>query len=302
MDLQSVDLNLLVTFDAVMSERSVSRAADRLGLTQPAVSHALTRLRAVFRDELFVRAPHGVAPTSRAVEITAVVAPALAELEAVIGQDWTFVPARSERRFTIHLSDYVAPFLLPRLCARLRAEAPGVRLDVRHVGAPTSAVGPGELHVGMASDDPTGASEPGSTVTRAESILRDQYVVLMNRSHPAAAGGLTLDEYLSLAHIKVIPEALGTNRIDDALDRAGLSRKIAMTVPTWFEIPKVVATSDLVVAMPARWATMPGIAESCAWHPLPVPGVECEVVMSWRARDDRDPGQRWMRALIAAVI
>jgi DNA-binding transcriptional LysR family regulator len=301
MDLQSVDLNLLVTFDAVMSERSVSRAADRLGLTQPAVSHALTRLRTVFRDELFVRAPHGVAPTARAVEISAVVARALTELEEVIGQDWTFVPAQSERRFTIHLSDYVAPFLLPRLCARLRAEAPGVRLDVRHVGASAHAVGPGELIVGMADDEP-GEPVSGPTVIRTESILRDEYVVLMNRRHPAAAGELTLTEYLSLAHIKVIPEALGTNRIDDALERAGLSRKIAMTVPTWFEMPKVVASSDLVVAMPARWATMLDIAENCVWHPLPVPGVECEVVMSWRTRDDRDPGQRWMRAMIAAVI
>src|SRR3981081_894674 len=153
MDLRSVDLNLLVTFEAVLTERSVSAAAERLGVTQSAVSHALRRLRGVFHDQLLVRGPAGMEPTPRALEIAEVVTEALGQIEQVISQPRGFDPCRSERTFTMRVSEYVAPFLLPTLCSWLRRQAPRVTLNVVHFSAHATdgRVEPNADHVRAAS-------------------------------------------------------------------------------------------------------------------------------------------------------
>jgi DNA-binding transcriptional LysR family regulator len=296
-DLRSVDLNLLVTFEAVVTERSVSRAAERLGLTQPAVSHALARLRKIFRDDLLVRGPAGMEPTPRALEVASVLARSLSDIEQVLDQEWHFDPATSSRRFTLHVSDYVAPFLLPDLCARLRTQAPSVRLDIGHFRQHDGRVEPNEIHLRVAQQ-----SDSSDTTIDDSRLLEDEYVVLMSQTHARAHADLTLDSYLTLSHVKVSPAALGTNVIDDALTTLGLQRHIAVTVPSWFEMRNVVARTDLVVAMPRHWVTDPAFSAGCVWHPLPLDGATFAVDLRWRRRDRHEPGNQWLRTLVTDSI
>jgi DNA-binding transcriptional LysR family regulator len=298
MDLRSVDLNLLVTFEAVLTERSVSAAAERLGLTQSAVSHALRRLRGVFHDQLLVRGPAGMEPTPRALEIAEVVTEALGQIEQVISQQRGFDPGRSERTFTMRVSEYVAPFLLPTLCSWLRRQAPRVTLTVARFSEHDvdGRIQPNEVHVRMASPDPLPA---GCTGVR---LLEDEFVVLMGRKHPEAGKPMTLAHYLRLPHVKVAATALGTNMIDDALARRGLRRNVVLTVPSWFEMRGVIANTDLVAAMPGQWAHDRTFSEGCLWQKLPLDEVTFAVDMRWRTRDARDPGRLWLCELITRAI
>jgi DNA-binding transcriptional LysR family regulator len=210
-NLRSIDLNLLVTFEAVVAERSVSAAAERLGLTQSAVSHALRRLRTTFGDQLLVRTSDGMEPTPRALQIAAVVSEVLGQISQVIDEQKGFDPQVSERSFTLRVSEYVAPFLLPTLCSRLRREAPRLTLRVAHFD-PREAdgrIGPDEIHVRTASLAPPAAASVG------QRLLEDEFIVLMSRSHPQAGRPMTLERYLELPHMKVAAAALGTNMIDE---------------------------------------------------------------------------------------
>jgi len=296
MDLRSVDLNLLVTFEALVEERSVSGAARRLGLTQSATSHALGRLRKLFGDEVLVRTAGGMTPTPRAAAISGTLARSLSDIEQALDQEQRFDPATSSRRFPLHVSDYVAPFLVPTLCRRLREQAPGVSLDLHHFDDDTR-MGRSQTHVAVATDG--GVEEDGVERLR---LLDDEFVVLMSADHPAAGRPLTLEGYLDLVHVKVSPAALGTNVIDDALEARGLRRQIAVTVPSWFEMRGVVAHTDLVVAMPSRWATVPAFSGGCVWSPLPLDSATFSVDLRWRRRDRHDLGGRWLRDLVARSV
>jgi DNA-binding transcriptional LysR family regulator len=178
-NLRSIDLNLLVTFEAVMSERSAE----------------------------------GMEPTPRALQIASVVSDALGQIEQVVDEETAFDPLRSERRFTVRVSEYVAPFLLPALCATVRREAPGITLQVAHFDARETdqRIGPDEIHVRATSLTPPPAASAGLR------LIEDVFVVLMSRTHPQARRSMTLDRYIELAHLKVAAAALGTNMIDDAL-------------------------------------------------------------------------------------
>jgi DNA-binding transcriptional LysR family regulator len=297
-NLRSIDLNLLVTFEAVLAERSVSAAAERLGLTQSAVSHALRRLRTTFGDQLLVRTSDGMEPTPRALQIAAVVSEALGQISQVIDEQKGFDPQVSERSFTLRVSEYVAPFLLPTLCSRLRREAPRLTLRVAHFD-PREAegrIGPDEIHVRTASLAPPAAASVGRR------LLEDEFIVLMSRTHPQAGRPMTLERYLELPHMKVAAAALGTNMIDDALGIRGLRRNVVLTVPSWFEMRGVIAGTDLVAAMPRRWAGDPAFSEGCVWQHLPLEEVVFAVDLRWRVRDARDPGHRWLRELIARAM
>ncbi|HET6501412.1 MAG TPA: LysR family transcriptional regulator [Amycolatopsis sp.] len=297
MNLRSVDLNLLVTFEAVLAERSVSAAARRLGLTQSAVSHALRRLRELFGDQLVVRGPNGMEPTPRALQISDSVSQALAQIERVIDEQREFDPRSSERQFTLRISEYVAPFLLPALCARVRREAPRLTLRVDHFDLDDAGrVDPDDIQVRMASAEPPPAGSAGVR------LAEDEFVVLMSRDHPQARRKMTLERYLELPHMKVAAAALGTNMIDDALARRGLRRTIALSVPSWFEMRSVIASTDLVAAMPGRWARGPAFSQGCVWQPLPLKEVTFAVDLRWRVRDARDPGHRWLCRLIANTM
>jgi DNA-binding transcriptional LysR family regulator len=292
MRLRTVDLNLLVTLETLVAERSVSKAAQRMGLTQSAVSHALRRLRATFDDELFVRSADGMEPTLRAIEISDATRAALEQIERSV-KSASFDPATAERAFTLRISEYVSSYLLQRLCPVLREQAPGIRINAAHfTGDPREdeLIGD-EIHIG-----------PGTSGGRAGRqrlrVVEERFVVLMRRTNPALAKKMTLPFYASLSHVKVAA-TIGTNVIDDALKVRGLDRHIVFNVPSWRDARHIVAKTDLVAAIPARWASDRDSPQSCVAAPFPLQDVTFAIDLEWHTRVALDPGHAWLRALIA---
>ncbi|MDR3537730.1 MAG: LysR family transcriptional regulator [Acetobacteraceae bacterium] len=305
MRLRNIDLNLLVVFEALQAQRSVSNAAEQLGLTQSAVSHALRRLRATFGDELFIHGKAGLEPTPRAAEAADTIRIALEQIERAVGQAAPFDPATATRSFSLRISEYVSSHLLQHLCPFLQREAPGIQLRATHfTGAPrdNEIVGD-EIHVSF------GTQTRNHTHYNRLRVVSENFVVVMRRSNPAAATPLTLAGYIALNHVKV-SGTIGTNMIDDALARLGLQRHVVFQVPTWRDACHIAGESNLVAAMPARWAMESGALGSAAegagsasgrYHiePLPLDGIVFAIDLLWQPRYDADAGHAWLRAAIA---
>ncbi len=295
MNLRSVDLNLLVIFDTLIAERSVSRTAAGLGLTQSAVSHALRRLRSLLDDELMVRSGGRMQPTATALRIAAALRPALSQIDEVLNEKRSFDLRTTTRSFVLRVSEYVAPSVLAPLCTVLRTEAPGLKLTVMPFDRTTQdgMIEPGEIHLRLRREDRT-LARPSSML-----LFEDDFVVLMAETHPGAQHALTLDRYVSLPHLKVAADAVGTNMIDDALARLGLARNIVLTVPSWFEMRRVIAGTDLIAVVPRHWAGNAAFSAGCVDRDLPLRDVALSVELVWHPRDTSDMGHIWLRALIA---
>ena len=291
------DLNLLTVFGELVECRSVSDAARRLGLSQSAASHALQRLRRQLNDDVLVRAGGAMQPTPAALRLMEAIRPALAQIAAALDEKAAFDPATSTRSFVLRTSEYVAPTLLTPLCTLLRRTAPNVRLSVLPVGTrQEQAIAPGEIHLRAERGRRTSARPTSRT------LFEDGFAVVMAASHPAAGAPLTLERYVSLSHLKVTADAVGTNMIDEALEQLGLRRTVAMSVPSWFEMRRVVLATDLVAVVPRHWLADPAFSAGCACHDLPLDGVELAVELIWHPRDAADSGIGWMRTLIADVL
>jgi DNA-binding transcriptional LysR family regulator len=295
MKLRRLDLNLIVILDTLLAEQNVTRAAERLGLSQSAVSHALSRLRLEFGDELLTRGGKGMEPTRRATQIRDKLRTTLAELETVLESEADFVPERSTRRFNLRVSDYVSDHLLADICTVLRAHAPGVRLHVNHFRTAGSPVLDDEIHVRLASD------LSDSPELRRVRVVDDAFSVLMRTGHPEAGKPLTLERYLTLAHLKVSASAVGGNMIDEALTRRGLTRGVIVQLPSWGHAGPIVRATDLVVATPRHWTTNPIYRQGYHSQLLPLEEVRLAIDVIWRQHFDDDPGHRWMRDLIIAA-
>ena len=297
MNLLSIDLNLLVVLEALVDARSVSRAAEKIGLSQSAVSHALRRLRNTCKDEILIRTPVGMEPTPYAIELAASVSASLREIESAIDRGRNFDPTSSQHSFNLRVSDYVVLYLLPKLFYRFRCEAPLARLDVKHFDARQGAepVERGEVHIRLATG-PT--QQAGSNSIR---VLEDRFVVLMNKAHPMAHAPMTLETYLALTHLKVSLAGIGSSAIDDALARLGRRRSIAITVPSWLEMREVIRTTDLVMAAPSRWLSLEGFRDFAAF-PLPIEDISLQIDIAWDPRDTADPAQVWFRSLIQEIF
>jgi DNA-binding transcriptional LysR family regulator len=289
--LAGIDLNLLTSLDALLATQSVTRAARALGRTQPAVSHALRRLRELLGDELLVRTPGGMQPTPRAQELRPAVRAAIEAAEVVLQEAPVFDPARAERSFALAMADQMSFLVLPPLIARLTREAPGVRIDQR----PSSLLAPGDdvdLAIGVFRDQPA--------TTREEPLFREEFACVIRRGSPAARGPFDLQRHLALPHLLVAPRGLPGSPLDDALARAGQRRRVVLTVPHFLVAPHVIATTDLVWTAPVR------LARAFAHLPLAVrePPFRVDgftVAMRWHVRLDRDPGLRWLRGVLREI-
>lgn len=289
--LAGIDLNLLTTLDALLATQSVTRAARQLGRTQPAISHALRRLRELLGDELLVRTPGGMRPTPRAHELRPAVRAALEAAEAVLQEAPAFDPARAERAFAVAMADQASFLLLPPLAARLAREAPGVRIDVRP-GPQFTLVDEIDLAIGVFRDRPAGARE--------EPLFREEFTCVIRRGSAAARGRFDLKRYLALPHLLVAPRGLPGSPLDERFARAGQRRRVVLTVPHFLVAPHVIATTDLV------WTAPAGLARAFGHLPLAVrePPFRTEgftVSMRWHVRLDRDPGLAWLRGMLRAV-
>jgi DNA-binding transcriptional LysR family regulator len=297
MNIQGVDLNLLRVFDTVVRDRSVTAAARHLGLTQPAVSNALARLRTLFDDALFVRTPAGMDATPFARELAEPVRQALALLESALAHGPGFDPASSTRAFRFYMSDLGQIEFLPPLVERAQREAPGVRLEavaleVEDIGDALAA-GALDLAVGFLP----GLGPP----VRRQPLFRDPYVCLMRDDHPLAKTKLTRKAFLEASHALVSYKG-GHRVIEEALERAGLARRIALRVPHFTVVPMVLARSDLLLTLPERVARVYARQGGFRYLPPPVPIPPADVAAHWHERFERDPGSRWLRELVMELF
>src|SRR5262245_40121733 len=297
MNVHEIDLNLLRVFDAVLHEKGVTAAAARLGLTQPAVSNALARLRKLFGDALFVRTPRGVDATPFARELAEPVRQALALLESALAHGPGFDAATSTRAFRFYMSDLGQIEFLPPLVERARRVAPGVRLEavsmeVEDIGDALAA-GSLDLAVGFLP----GLGPP----VRRQPLFRDPYVCLMRADHPAAGARLTKKVFLECSHALVSYKG-GHRVIEEALERAGLARKIALRVPHFTVVPMVLERTDLILTLPLRIARVYEQQGRFKFLPPPVPIPPADVGANWNERFERDPGNRWLRETITELF
>lgn len=296
-NLRNFDLNLLVIFRAIMNRGSIAGAADEVGLSPSAVSHALGRLRIMLNDELFFRTADGVKPTNRAVDLNADIERGLGFISTAISQQHLFVPAEAERVFTIQVADYVSGFLLPRLVRRLQSDAPGVSIDILPFSvSPDSVWDRVDMQVRLTP----GRLQP--QMVRSKRLLADEVVVLMRPDHPRAAEPMTAELYAALPHVKLSQSATGTTVIEDALSARGLRRKLPMTVASWFDIPDIVANSDLIAIAPRRLLSLDPRLQNLASAPLPLEEVVFSFDLCWDLRTEREPGQQWLRGVIADIF
>ena len=296
MDIRAVDLNLLKAFDALTNERAVTRAADRIGLSQPAMSHALSRLRSLFADDLFVRTPTGMEPTARAREIAPLVAAAIEHIEAALNLGIGFDPAKSTGIFTAGMAEYAEVALVGRLAAAFARQAAKATLRL----TPLTGVGAAEQLDRGAID--VAVAHLGTLPTHVESILllRDPFVVVARRGHPIAGQTLSIEAYAALNHILVSPRGDTSGALDRILVDFGLRRRIALLVATYLALPVALAASDLVATVPRRTARQIAATAEIEIMPLPI-DFSMTVSMAWHRRAASEPAQAWFRSLLVAA-
>jgi DNA-binding transcriptional LysR family regulator len=296
MNLRSVDLNLLVALNALMTELHVTRAADKVGLSQPAMSNALSRLRHVFRDDLLVRTATGMQPTPRALELAEPVRQVLRQIERVFDSEPEFEPATSSRAFTLRLSDLLGLLLLPPLFDRLKREAPGLEFDIVHT-PPTrtvEAIEKDEIDMAVSM----GLSH--ATSIRSAPLMTDRMVCVMRSGHPLAADPLSLANFLEARHLKVSMSPTDLRFVDDVLARQGLARRVTLNVPHWLLVPHVLEHSELLSVMPRRFALALG-RRSLSIQELPFASDPFEWSMYWHRRHESNQPLLWLRRTLASI-
>ena len=296
MRLAGIDLNLLTSLDVLLDEKNVTRAARRLGKSQPAVSHNLRRLRELLGDPLLVRTPHGMQATPRGAELRPAVRATLEAAEAVLQAAPRFDPARAERSFVLAMVDQAAFQLLPPLVARIAAAAPGITLQLRPPPADlTAALAEGEIElaIGVFGDAPAGM--------RTEPLWDETFACVVRRGGPGTRGPFDRERYLARPHLLVAPRGRPGSVVDDLLARDHLRRRIAVVVPHFLVAPAIVATSDLVWTAPAGLARAFAETYSLAIRPPPLPIPSFTIAMRWHLRLDRDPGLAWLRTMLREV-
>lgn len=301
MHINEIDLNLLRVFDAIYSMRNVSRAADRLAITQPAASQGLTRLRLLLGDALFVRAPGGVAPTPRADRLAVAVQQALATLEQALSEASHFDPAQSTKTFRLHLSDIGEARFLPALMADLHTRAPGIRL----ASAPLP-------HAEIAAALDAGKIDfavgflPSVTDTQRAHLLQDRYVVLLRAGHPFLSPGppdrprlpVPVEALRQLDFVAVRSHS-ETLRI---LQMLKLDDQLRLTAAHFLALPAIVKETDLGVVMPLNIARGFVDAGGYAIVEAELPARDFTVSLHWSRRFESDPGNQWMRQTLLALF
>jgi DNA-binding transcriptional LysR family regulator len=299
MDFHGIDLNLLVAFDALMRERNVTRAATQVGVSQPAMSAALSRLRRLLGDQLFLRSAEGLLPTPRARDLAEPLSQALGQIEATLVKKPVFAPGKASLTLNLGLSDYPAFVLLPSLLHALGKQAPGVSLSVRAFSDRDEAVDlldAGEIDAAIGVP-PSHAD--GRILTRP--ILRDEFVTIVASDHPAARRGMNLKAYLALHHVLVSPEGERHGLVDQALAQQGKKRVLALTLPQMFAAPAVVARTRMTATVMKRVALNSPAGRRLVLFPPPIALPEVVFDLIWHRRSDGSPAQQWFRALIEKI-
>lgn len=291
MNLRSLDLNLLVVFDALMRKRNVTHAAQDIGLSQPAFSNALSRLRDRLGDELFVRSPSGMRPTAWALELSGPIKAALGGIEDAL-DGASFNPETSRRSFTIATEDYGLMTLIPPLLERVRKVAPG--LSIRTI---TASIHSGEYLDTQAADVALISWPDPPDRFVSEPLIDSDWVCVMRSDHPLADTPLDLDTYTDARHLLVSTRSEPSGWVDDVLAEIGRTRHVVLTMATFAPAPLVLETTDLIMACPRRmgevFVNRHGLTISDC--PVTAPPAYRSIDMVWHARLGSHPAQTWLR-------
>lgn len=306
MSFRTFDLNLLRIFDAVMTEQNLTRAAERLATTQPAVSNALKRLRETLDDELLVRTAHGMKPTARAEELWPAVRSALSSLEAAIAPE-NFDVSETHATFRLAMADSTASLLLPRLMRAIKDEAPGV--DIRMLPLttrdPRAMLLQSDIDMAIGNFPGVVAQLSGGqssvSAIRHQRLYSSESVCIMRKDHALAAGELTVDSYCAAHHALVSFSGRAHGPADEALAAMGRQRRIALTVNQFYTVGRVVAGTDLISVVPRHLVASTGVIESLVAKELPFALPVVHVDMLWHERDARNPSHKWMRNHFAGI-
>ena len=294
MNLNKVDLNLFVVFDAIYTEANLTRAGQIVGITQPAVSNALARLRETFNDPLFVRTAQGMVPTPMAQNIIGPVRSALQQLRISVQESRTFNPSQATKTYRISMTDLTEAVILPALFQRLRRLAPQLVIEsmLARRRETTKELAAGRLD--FAVDAPLNTDPQ----VRHVKLLEDRYVCAMRQGHPLAKDRISQDEYLTLTHIHISSRRSGLGHVDLALGKIGLQRKIALRSQHYLMATNVMQSTDMVMTVPERFARR----NALHFVELPVNDVPTlETHLYWHESTDQDPANRWMREQIIEI-
>jgi len=299
-ELHNFDINLLVAFDLLMEEKNVSRAAERMFVTQSAMSHTLQRLRQQLDDPLLVKTPAGMKPTDRALSLVDPVKAVLRDIKRLIRAPEEFVPAQSRRRFVIAATDYMDLLVLPPLVERITLGAPGIDIHVKRTELPfpEAALEHNDLDVVLGFD---AVLKPPAYLSRTK-LFEDRMACVVGRQHMIGKSGrLTLEEYVSRKHMLISRTGTRAGLIDEWLAERGLARRIALIVPHFLSAPFIVAKTDMILSLPERIAI-----EFIGLAPLKTVAIPIELpaydlVMVWHPLHDLDPAHRWLRDQIIEV-
>jgi DNA-binding transcriptional LysR family regulator len=297
MDIRSVDLNLLVIFDAMARHRSVNRTAEAVGLSQPATSAALARLRAVFDDALFVRAGAQMEPTPRALELAPAVQRVVEAIQSEILQQAAFDPAKAERSFTILTPDIGEVAFLPGVIRRIRQEAPGVKLQAvskpRTAAAQALETGEADLAVGFFPD----LQKAGYF---QQALFKTSYACITCARNDSAPARMTAKQYLAARHVVVRPDGR-EHLLDRFLEGKGWHRHVTLELSHFMSLLALLPGSDLVATVPQDIATVVGRHVALKQIELPFRPPQIQVQQYWHRRMQSDPANKWLRALFHDV-
>lgn len=297
MNLRSMDLNLLVVFEAVYAERSISKAAAKLNLSQPAVSNALARLRETVGDPLFQRQGNGMVPTPRAKILRDPVRQALDLLERGFRTDEEFDFTHSRREFVIAVEDYGETVVIPRFIDWMTEAAPDIQIRIvpESSAALTTEMREGSVDLAL---DYFALQGQGF---HSECVLTENLVSLSRIDHPAISEMLSLETFLELRHVVITPRRKSQPMIDLALAKRGLKRHIAMTVPHFLSMPAVVQSSNLICTLPRRMAYLYADHFRVKAYTVPIRTPPFPAYLIWHESLDHDPGHRWLRNHLIAL-
>lgn len=297
MNPKTLDVQLLLVFDALLTERHVTKAAKLVGLSQSALSHALGRLRERLGDPLLVRTSKGMEPTARALELVGPVREAIRQVEAVFASQQQFDPLKSAESFVVRIGECNEYLLLPAILAELEAKAPNISIIVQHLSPADTIKGLDDGPVDFAIS----AFLNHSKSIRSQPLMRDRMICAMAREHPSAGQRLTLEKFLALRHLRVVQDAGDTRFVDEELRVRGLNREVVATLPHWLVALHAVASSAMVLAASERMTQRFNVNDQLVLRKLPFGGDLFFWRMYWHRRQDSHPSQRWMRALVSDV-
>lgn len=296
MQLKDIDLNLLLVFDRMLAEKRVSAVGASLGLSQPAISNALARLRKLLGDELFLRTARGMEPTPFALQLAEPVAYAMGALHTALNQQVVFDPATSTRAFTIAMTDIGEIYFTPKLMEVLAQAAPGVTISTLRNNTATSLreeleAGHVDIAIGLLPQLKAGVFQ--------RRLFRQHYVCLFAGTHALARKrSVSLKDFSAADHVQVQAVGTGHGKADDVMAAQGIQRRIRLRVPHFVAIGHILRTSDMIATVPERLAQSIAEPFGLVWRPHPVALPQIAINLFWHAKAHRDPGNQWLRGLL----